>query len=87
MTISVQLPGDVEIRLQNLASITGRSKTFYVTQAILEHMDYLENQYLAEHELEAIYAEAPSLDRHELSGFKKRYDVDGTIYLSRQETC
>ena len=59
MTISIQLPNEVETRLQNLATITGRSQTFYVTQAIIEHLDDLENLYLAEHELISLYAEAP----------------------------
>ncbi len=43
MAISIRLPGDVEARLQNLAALTGRSKTFYVTEAILEHLDDLED--------------------------------------------
>jgi RHH-type rel operon transcriptional repressor/antitoxin RelB len=39
MTISIQLPSDVETRLEQLANLTGRSKTFYVREAILEHLD------------------------------------------------
>lgn len=54
MAISIRLPGDVEARLQNLAAVTGRSKTFYVIEAIREHLDDLEDLYLAERELEAI---------------------------------
>ena len=54
MAISIRLPGDVEARLQNLAALTGRSKTFYVTEAILEHLDDLEDLYLAERELQAL---------------------------------
>jgi RHH-type rel operon transcriptional repressor/antitoxin RelB len=56
MTISIQLPSDVETRLEQLANLTGRSKTFYVKEAILEHLDDLEDLYLAEHELEEIRA-------------------------------
>ena len=56
MAISIRLPIDVEIRLKNLAALTGRSKTYYVTEAILEHLDDLEDLYLAERELEAIRA-------------------------------
>jgi RHH-type rel operon transcriptional repressor/antitoxin RelB len=51
MPISVRLPGDVEARLQNLAALTGRTKTYYVTEAILEHLDDLEDLYLAEKRL------------------------------------
>jgi RHH-type rel operon transcriptional repressor/antitoxin RelB len=51
MALSIRLPSDVETRLQNLATLTGRSKTFYVTEAILEHLDDLEDVYLAEQRL------------------------------------
>ncbi|MGI8841316.1 MAG: type II toxin-antitoxin system RelB family antitoxin [Caulobacteraceae bacterium] len=56
MAISIRLPGDIEARLRDLAALTGRSKTYYVTEAILEHLDDLEDVYLAERELEAIRA-------------------------------
>ncbi len=56
MALSIRLPGDLEARLQNLSAITGRSKTFYVTEAICEHLDDLEDLYLAERELEAVRA-------------------------------
>ncbi|MDD2750919.1 type II toxin-antitoxin system RelB family antitoxin [Acidithiobacillus thiooxidans] len=56
MPISIRLPKDVEHRLNELAALTGRSKTFYATEAILEHLDDLEDLYLAEHELEEIRA-------------------------------
>ena len=56
MTISIQLPSDVETRLDQLANLTGRSKTFYVQEAIVEYLDDLEDLYLAEHELEEIRA-------------------------------
>ena len=51
MPISIRLPGDVEARLDALAARTGRSKTFYVTEAIREHLGDLEDIYLAEREL------------------------------------
>jgi RHH-type transcriptional regulator, rel operon repressor / antitoxin RelB len=56
MPISLRLPADVEARLKNLARLTGRSMTFYATEAICEHIDDLEDLYLAERELEAIRA-------------------------------
>lgn len=51
MAISIRLPNDIEARLQNLAKLTGRSKTYYVTEAIVEHLDDLEDLYLAESRL------------------------------------
>ena len=51
MPISIRLPDDVEARLNALSARTGRSKTFYVTQAIREQLEDLEDIYLAELEL------------------------------------
>lgn len=51
MPISIRLPSDVEARLTDLAVRTGRSKTYYATEAIIEHLDDLEDLYLAEREL------------------------------------
>ena len=49
--ISIRLPDDIAARLQNLAAKTGRSKTFYMIEAIREHLDDLEDLYLAEQRL------------------------------------
>jgi RHH-type rel operon transcriptional repressor/antitoxin RelB len=46
--LAIRLPEEIEARLENLAKRTGRSKTFYARQAILEHIDDLEDLYLAE---------------------------------------
>ena len=46
--LSVRLPADVEDRLDRLAKATGRSKAFYARQAIEEHLEDLEDIYLAE---------------------------------------
>ena len=54
--ISVRLPDDIVNRLNQLAALTGRSKSFYITEAILEHLDDLEDIYLAEKRLEDIRA-------------------------------
>lgn len=56
MAISIRLPEEVESRLTQLASLTGRSKTFYIREAIVEHLDDMEDLYLAERELEEIRA-------------------------------
>lgn len=54
MPTSVQLPDDIEKRLEALAKKTGRSKADYITEAILEYLDDLEDTYLAEQTLERI---------------------------------
>ncbi len=46
--LAIRLPEEIELRLENLAKRTGRSKTFYAREAILEHLDNLEDLYLAE---------------------------------------
>lgn len=50
--IAVRLPLEIEKRLKKLVRKTGRTKTFYVRQAILQHLDDLEDYYLAAHRLE-----------------------------------
>lgn len=49
--LAIRLPSDVEARLDALAKATGRTKTFYAREAILEHLDDLEDLYLAEQRL------------------------------------
>lgn len=49
--LAIRLPVEVEARLEALAQATGRTKTFYARQAILEHLDDLEDLYLAEQRL------------------------------------
>ncbi|MEJ7137778.1 type II toxin-antitoxin system RelB family antitoxin [Amphibiibacter pelophylacis] len=56
MPMSLRLPGDVEARLKKLADLTGRSKTYYATEAICEHIEDLEDYYLAEQRLADIRA-------------------------------
>lgn len=49
--LAIQLPNEIETRLEALALATGRSKLFYIHEAILEHLDDLEDLYLAEQRL------------------------------------
>ena len=46
--LTIRLPADVENRLKALALATGRTKTSYAREAILAHLDDLEDLYLAE---------------------------------------
>jgi RHH-type transcriptional regulator, rel operon repressor / antitoxin RelB len=54
--LSVRLPEDVEKRLDALAERTGRTKSWYVRQALIEKIEDLEDIYLAERVLERIAA-------------------------------
>jgi RHH-type rel operon transcriptional repressor/antitoxin RelB len=49
--LAIRLPVEIEARLEALAQATGRTKTFYARQAILKHLDDLEDLYLAEQRL------------------------------------
>ena len=49
--LAIRLPAEIETRLGQLAQMTGRTKTFYAREAILEHLDDLEDLYLAEQRL------------------------------------
>lgn len=53
---AIRLPPEIETRLEALSKSTGRTKSFYVRAAILEHLDDLEDRYLAEKRLIAIRA-------------------------------
>jgi RHH-type rel operon transcriptional repressor/antitoxin RelB len=46
--VSLRLPEDLKNRLEKLSKRTGRSKTYYMIQAIAERIDDLEDLYLAE---------------------------------------
>ena len=48
VAISIRLSPEDEERLTLLAAHTGRSKTFYVREAIHEHLDDLEERYWAD---------------------------------------
>jgi RHH-type transcriptional regulator, rel operon repressor / antitoxin RelB len=54
--LALRLPNDIEQRLDKLAKATGRTKSFYAREAILEHLDDLEDLYLAEQRLTDIRA-------------------------------
>jgi RHH-type transcriptional regulator, rel operon repressor / antitoxin RelB len=52
--LAIRLPQSIEKRLERLARRTGRTKTYYAREAILEHLEDLEDLYLAEGSLERI---------------------------------
>jgi RHH-type rel operon transcriptional repressor/antitoxin RelB len=54
--LAIRLPPDVEARLAALADATGRSKSYYVREAIEEHLADLEDIYLAQKRIEDLRA-------------------------------
>ena len=73
--VSLRLPDDVSQRPQNLAQMTGRSKTYYMVEAIREHLDDLEDLYLAEQRL--IDIRSGKTQTVPLEEVMKRYGLEG----------
>lgn len=46
--LAIKLDNDTDTRLQNLADLTNRTKTFYAREAIIAYLDDLEDIYLSE---------------------------------------
>lgn len=54
--LALRLPPEIEQRLEALAKATGRTKSYYAREAIVEYLGDLEDVYLAERELEEVRA-------------------------------
>ncbi len=50
--LSIRLDPDTEKRLEELAARTGRTKSYYAREALLEHLDEMEARYIAIERLE-----------------------------------
>jgi len=46
--LAVRLSNDIEHRLENLARVSGRTKSYYAREAINSHIENMEDLYLAE---------------------------------------
>lgn len=71
--LAIRLPAAIEERLDALSKATGRTKTFYARQAILEHLDDLEDLFLAEQRLADLRAGRSGTVS--LDDLLKRYDL------------
>ncbi len=69
--LAIKLPEEIKNRLAELAAKTGRTKTYYVPEAILEHLDELEKKYLAVEHLEKV---------------DKRWALDQIELMQKKET-
>ena len=59
--VAVRLTKEIEDRLSSLAEKTGRTKSFYIRQALEEHLGEMEDVYLAEERYRTL-GETISLD-------------------------
>jgi len=46
--LSIRIDPELDARLEKLAKRTGRTKSFYIKQAIEDHLEDLEDLYLAQ---------------------------------------
>ena len=73
--LAIRLPAEIEARLDVLAKATGRTKTFYAREAIVSHIEDLEDLYLAETRLAA--SRAGESEAVALEDVMKRYGLQG----------
>jgi RHH-type rel operon transcriptional repressor/antitoxin RelB len=74
MSTSVRLAPDLDARLTNLAAQTGRTKAFYITEAITSAMDRMEYEYGILQEVEDI--RAGRAKTYSLEEIKQRAELD-----------
>ena len=60
--LALRLPPEIEKRLDTLAKKTGRTKSFYAREAILRHIEDLEDYHLATRRLERVGPTIPLED-------------------------
>ncbi len=68
--LAIKLPEDIEKRLELLAKKTRRTKTFYVREAVIDHIEELEDIYLSLDRLRN------STKRWSLEDLEKVHDLD-----------
>jgi RHH-type transcriptional regulator, rel operon repressor / antitoxin RelB len=73
-SVSLRLPDEISQRLESLVKLTGRSKTFYMLEAICEHLEDLEDLYVAEQRL--IDARSGKTQAIALENVMKRYGLE-----------
>lgn len=63
MTLALELDSETEARLDKLAKLSGRTAALYVREAILEHLEEVEDTQLA---LERLAQPAPAFSAQEV---------------------
>jgi len=72
--LAIRLPMEIETRLDHLAKLTGRTKTYYAREAIIEHLNDLEDIYMAEERMHEIRRSA--VKPVPLSKVMKKYGME-----------
>lgn len=66
---------ELHARLERLAKLTGRTKTFYVREAVTTHLDELEDIYLADQVMERLEHGQEAL--HSLEDVERELGLEG----------
>lgn len=72
-TVVTRFDVDIVSRLTNLANMTGRTKSYYIKEAVEEKLDELEMIYLAQSRAEDVRAGRSSTIS--LEELKKKYEL------------
>lgn len=72
MALSIRLPEELEARLEKLARTTGRTKTYYIREAVEEYIADLEDHYLAQKRMQ----DYDPQENTSLDSLIKRHGVD-----------
>lgn len=80
--VSLRLPEPMAARLASLAQQTGRSKTYYMLEAIARHLDELEDLYLAEQRV--IEHRASGEAAVSLAELMREFDVTDPVVTDKQ---
>ena len=70
--LAIRLPEELEARLEALAKKTGRTKTYYAREAIVEYLGDLEDFYLSEERMKN-YDPGASVSHEEM---KRRLGIE-----------
>jgi RHH-type rel operon transcriptional repressor/antitoxin RelB len=53
--IAVRLPGELEMELQTIAAKTGRTKSYYVIEALRRYLEDMQDRFVLEGALKEFY--------------------------------
>jgi RHH-type rel operon transcriptional repressor/antitoxin RelB len=72
--VTIRLDTEIDARLARLAKATHRTRSFYIHEAIAEHLEDIEDVYLAEKRLEDVRAGREKTTP--LDEIMRRYDLE-----------
>jgi RHH-type transcriptional regulator, rel operon repressor / antitoxin RelB len=83
--LAIRLPPEIEKRLEKLAKKTGRTKTFYAREAILNYLEGLDDAEIAERRLDEFYRSGEKAIP--LEEVLKKYGMDDRVQPRRTQAA